>query len=127
MILALPQGYDTLVTEGGGRLSGGQRQRVALARAFYGDPVVLVLDEPNASLDDPGVQALNRAIANARAAGRIAIVMSHRPSALAECNLVLFLDGGRMRAFGPRDEVLKKILQPGANAVPAARPAEARP
>ncbi len=114
MILGLPKGYDTVITEGGGRLSGGQRQRIGLARAFYGNPVVLVLDEPNASLDDPGVQALNRAIGTARAAGKIVFVMSHRPSALAECNLILFLDGGRQKAFGPKEEVMKRILRPAA-------------
>ena len=104
-------GYDTLLTEGGGRISGGQRQRIGLARAFYGDPALLILDEPNASLDDPGVQALNKAIATARAAGKIVLVMSHRPSALAECNLVLILDAGQMRGFGPRDEVLSRFVK----------------
>ncbi len=127
MILSLPQGYDTQVGEAGGRLSGGQRQRVALARAVYGDPVMLVLDEPNASLDDTGVQALNRAVASARAAGRIVIVLSHRPSALAACNLVLFLDAGRMRAFGPRDAVLARILRPGSGVPAPALAAGARP
>ncbi|MDD2868408.1 type I secretion system permease/ATPase [Neomegalonema sp.] len=112
LILGLPEGYDTVVTEGGGRLSGGQRQRIGLARAFYGDPVMLVLDEPNASLDDPGVQALNRAVGAARAAGKLIFFMTHRRSALEHCNLVLVLEGGGMRAFGPRDEVLRRVLSP---------------
>ena len=111
LILSLPNGYDTVLTEGGGRISGGQRQRIGLARAFFGDPAVLILDEPNASLDDPGVQALNRAIATARQAGKIVLVMSHRPSALAECNLVMFLDQGVMRGFGPRDEMLSRFVK----------------
>ncbi len=111
LILSLPQGYDTVLTEGGGRISGGQRQRIGLARAFYGEPAVLILDEPNSSLDDPGVQALNQAIAAARAEGKIVLVMSHRPSALAECNLVMILDGGQMRGFGPRDEVLSRFIK----------------
>ena len=112
LVLGLPQGYDTALTDGGGRLSGGQRQRIGLARAYFGDPVVLVLDEPNASLDDPGVQALNKAIASARASGKIVLVMSHRPSALAECNLAMILEGGQMRAFGLRDEVLNRFVRP---------------
>lgn len=111
LILGLPQGYDTVLTDAGGRLSGGQRQRIGLARAFYGNPAVLILDEPNASLDDPGVQALNRAISNARTAGKIILIMSHRPSALAECNLVMIIEGGQMRAFGPRDEVLNRFVR----------------
>lgn len=111
LILSLPQGYDTVLTEGGGRISGGQRQRIGLARAFYGEPSILILDEPNSSLDDPGVQALNRAITKARADGQIVLVMSHRPSALAECNLVMILDGGQMRGFGPRDEVLSRFVK----------------
>ena len=120
LIKGLPQGYDTPITDGGGRLSGGQRQRIGLARAFFGDPVLLVLDEPNASLDDPGVQALNRAIAQARKAGKVVLVMSHRPSALAECNKVMVLDGGQMLGFGPRDEMLARFLRP-VQGVPTAQ------
>lgn len=119
LILGLPQGYDTELNDGGGSLSGGQRQRIGLARAHFGDPVVLVLDEPNASLDDLGVQALNRAIAAARADGKIVFVISHRPSALTECNLVLILEGGQMRAFGSRDEVLNKFIRQRPNVVNA--------
>jgi PrtD family type I secretion system ABC transporter len=117
LILGLPQGYDTTVMENGGKLSGGQRQRIGLARAFYGDPVVLILDEPNSSLDDPGTQALNQAIAHAKRAGQSVLIMSHRPSALAECDKVLMIENGRQRAFGPRDEVLQRVLKGPASLV----------
>lgn len=117
LILSLPQGYDTLLMENGGKLSGGQRQRIGLARAFYGNPVVLILDEPNSSLDDPGTQALNQAIAHAKRAGQSVLIMSHRPSALAECDKVLMLENGRQRAFGPRDEVLQRVLKGPASLV----------
>ncbi len=117
LILGLPQGYDTIVMENGSKLSGGQRQRIGLARAFYGDPVVLILDEPNSSLDDPGTQALNQAIAHAKRAGQSVLIMSHRPSALAECDKVLMLENGRQRAFGPRDEVLQRVLKSPASLV----------
>ncbi len=117
LILSLPQGYDTVLMENGGKLSGGQRQRIGLARAFYGNPVVLILDEPNSSLDDPGMQALNQAIAHAKRAGQSVLIMSHRPSALAECDKVLMLENGRQRAFGPRDEVLQRVLKGPASLV----------
>jgi ATP-binding cassette subfamily C protein len=107
MILQLPEGYDTPVAAGGARLSGGQKQRIGLARAFYGNPVLLVLDEPNSNLDATGQDALNLAIRQAKAEGRIVIIMAHRPAGIAECDLILIMDGGSARGFGPRDEILK--------------------
>lgn len=120
LILSLPEGYNTQIGDGAAELSGGQRQRIGLARAFYGNPVMLVLDEPNAALDDTGIMALNTGIANARQAGKLVLVMSHRPSALAECNKVIVIEGGAMRAIGPRDEILEKLRQP-ANVIAAAK------
>ena len=102
MILQLPDGYDTRVTALGGRLSGGQIQRIGLARAMYGDPVLLVLDEPNSNLDNDGSMALNHAIRELKAEGRTVLIMAHRPAAIQECDLLLVLDGGARRAFGPR-------------------------
>jgi ATP-binding cassette subfamily C protein len=107
LLLALPQGYDTQIGAGGQRLSGGQRQRVALARALYGDPPLLVLDEPNANLDAPGEQALVDSIRDAKGRGKTVIIMAHRPSAIAACDLLLMVDKGVQVDFGPRDEVLK--------------------
>ncbi|MCT2539580.1 type I secretion system permease/ATPase [Sedimentimonas flavescens] len=120
LILGLPNGYDTRIGDRGNELSGGQRQRIGLARAFYGDPVVLVLDEPNSSLDEPGLQALNAAIATARDAQKIVFVMSHRPSALAVSNKVMMVEGGVMRAFGPRDEVLSRFVKNSPSLISAA-------
>ena len=108
LLLHLPQGYDTNIGAGGQRLSGGQRQRVALARALYDDPPLLVLDEPNANLDAQGEQALVDAIRDAKSRGRTVIIMAHRPSAIAACDLLLMIDKGQQVDFGPRDEVLKK-------------------
>jgi len=108
LILRLPQGYDTPIGPSGSRLSGGQRQRIALARALYGDPAVVVLDEPNSNLDARGEQALVLAIKDLRERGRTAIVMAHRPSAIAACDLLLMLEAGTPRAFGPKDQVLKE-------------------
>ncbi len=111
MILKLPDGYDTRVSAGGGRLSGGQIQRIGLARAMYGEPKVLVLDEPNSNLDNEGSVALNQAIRAIKADGRSVIIMAHRPAAIEECDTLLVLDGGTRRAFGPRDSVMKEVLQ----------------
>jgi ATP-binding cassette subfamily C protein len=108
LILQLPMGYDTPIGPGGGRLSGGQRQRVALARALYGDPAVVIMDEPNSNLDATGEQALVLAIRDLRDRGRTVIVMAHRPSAIAACDVLLMLDQGVVRAFGPKEQVLRE-------------------
>lgn len=111
MILTLPDGYDTRMSVGGGMLSGGQMQRIGLARAMYGNPVVLVLDEPNSNLDNEGSQALNLAVREMKAAGGAVLVMAHRPSAITEVDLLMVLDHGMVKAFGPRDEVLAQTVQ----------------
>ena len=112
LIVQFPQGYSTRLGEGGVALSGGQRQRIALARALYGDPFLVVLDEPNSSLDADGEQALTQAILNVRERGGIAVVMAHRPSALASVDMVLAMANGEAKGFGPRDEILRKVLRP---------------
>lgn len=109
LIVQLPQGYETPVGSDGSELSAGQRQRIGLARALYRDPFLVLLDEPNSNLDAAGEAALEGAVASVRARGGIAILIAHRPAALAQCNYVLFLREGRQEAFGPRDEVLAKI------------------
>jgi PrtD family type I secretion system ABC transporter len=111
MILRLPDGYDTKVNMQGGRLSGGQVQRIGLARALYGEPVLVVLDEPNSNLDNEGSAALNSAIRELREQGACILIMAHRPAAIQECDLVLMLDGGIRRAFGPKDEVMREVVQ----------------
>jgi len=111
MIVKLPNGYDTRVSAAGGMLSGGQMQRIGLARALYGDPVLLVLDEPNSNLDNEGSAALNAAIRQMKAEGQSVIIMAHRPAAIQECDLLLVLDLGLTRAYGPRDEVLQKTVK----------------
>jgi PrtD family type I secretion system ABC transporter len=111
LIMRLPQGYDTPLGENGARLSAGQRQRVALARALYGNPAMLVMDEPNSNLDAEGEAALDRAIRSSMARGASVVVVAHRPSALHAVHAVLVLSEGRQVAFGPRDEVLSKVTR----------------
>jgi len=111
MILALPDGYDTPVSTIGGWLSGGQIQRIGLARALFGDPLLLVLDEPNANLDNEGSLALNQAIKAMKAAGHSVLIMAHRPAAIQECDMFLVLEDGTRRAFGPRDQVLREMVR----------------
>lgn len=123
MILQLRDGYDTRIGEGGAALSGGQRQRIALARALYGDPFLVVLDEPNANLDNEGEEALSTAIRLVRGRGGIVIVITHRPAGLAAVNLVAILKDGRIATAGPRDEVLQALVQP----VPSAPLVQGRP
>lgn len=117
LILRLPEGYDTRIGENGSGLSAGQRQRVGLARALYGDPFLVVLDEPNSNLDAEGEAALTEAIAGVRRRGGICVVIAHRPSALAALDMVLVMADGRVQSFGPKDEVLKHVLR-GAGPAP---------
>jgi PrtD family type I secretion system ABC transporter len=114
LIQRLPDGYNTQLMEGGARLSAGQRQRVALARALYGDPVLLILDEPNSNLDAEGEAALDRAIRQSLDRGASVAVIAHRPSALAAIQQILVLNEGKTAALGPRDEILRKVLMRNA-------------
>ncbi|MER8373617.1 type I secretion system permease/ATPase [Mesorhizobium sp. M1406] len=111
LVVHLPEGYETRIGEAGSALSAGQRQRVALARALYGDPFLVILDEPNSNLDAEGEAALTEAIQGVRARGGIAVVVAHRPSALASLDQVLVMANGRVQAFGPKSEVLNKVTR----------------
>jgi ATP-binding cassette subfamily C exporter for protease/lipase len=124
MILRMPKGYDTPIGEAGGVLSGGQRQRVALARALYGAPKLVVLDEPNANLDDVGEAALARAVQQMRASGTTVVLVTHRPGAVALADRLLLLADGAVQAEGPRDAVLAAIraAAPAPTPHPTERP-----
>ena len=111
LILAFPDAYSTRVGEGGMALSAGQRQRIGLARALYGNPFFIVLDEPTSNVDSEGEEALTEAILNVRRRGGIVAVIAHRPKALEAVDHVLVIGEGRVQSFGPKDEVLHKVLR----------------
>ena len=111
-IVTLPDGYETRIGASGWALSSGQRQRIGLARALYGDPFLIVLDEPNSNLDMEGDAALTEAIFEARERGAIVVVVAHRPSAISAINKLLFMRDGRQAAFGNKDSVLHQISIP---------------
>jgi ATP-binding cassette subfamily C exporter for protease/lipase len=128
MILRLPQGYDTRLGASGHQLSGGQRQRIGLARAVYNNPAFIVLDEPNANLDDAGEMALLKAINALRAQGQTVVLISHRPTLLGVVNKVLLINEGAVQAFGPREQVFANLRQANMlKSVPVAPAAVSEP
>ena len=122
MILRLPKGYDTPIGEAGGMLSGGQRQRIALARAIHGEPALIVLDEPNANLDDVGEAALNQSVRELKAKGKTVFLITHRPGAVQLADQLLVLREGRIVMQGPRAAVLAQLQAQEQAARPAAAP-----
>jgi ATP-binding cassette subfamily C protein len=125
LILRLPQGYETQLGANGSALSAGQRQRLGLARALFGNPFLVVLDEPNSNLDAEGEAALTKAILGVRQRGGIPIVIAHRPSALAALDMVGIIQNGRLTAFGPKTEILQQQLKQASP--PPASPSTSRP
>lgn len=111
LILSLPDGYETRIEDNQIGLSGGQRQRIALARALFGDPVLLVLDEPNSALDQEGSEALNTAIRTMKSEGRSVVIMTHRPVAISECDRLMVVENGQVKRLGPRDEIIKSMMK----------------
>jgi ATP-binding cassette subfamily C exporter for protease/lipase len=123
MILRFPQGYDSRVGQGGSFLSGGQRQRIGLARALYGKPMLVVLDEPNANLDDEGEAALMKAVQLIKAQGATVVLISHRPSVIKVADRLVILQDGKLVASGPRDAVLEALKKQKESAAAAVLPA----
>ncbi|BBP53701.1 hypothetical protein PHLH3_33270 [Pseudomonas sp. St386] len=121
LVLQLSDGYDTLIGANGGGLSGGQRQRVGLARALYGEPRLVVLDEPNSNLDEAGEKMLAEALQKLKQSRATVFVITHRPGVLAQVDKLLVLNHGELSLFGPRDQVLARLR----DATPAARHAAA--
>ena len=124
LIQGLPDGYNTRIGVGGHGLSGGQRQRIALARAMYGNPSLIVLDEPNASLDQAGEAALMQAVSELKRQGATVIIVTHKFSILAEADQVLVMNGGCVQAFGAAEQVLSQVVgpRPASSLVLAAGP-----
>jgi ATP-binding cassette subfamily C protein len=110
----LDAGSDTYLNDPKSELSGGQRQRIGLARALYGNPSLLVLDDPSSALDADGSAALNEAIRDAKSSGQAVVIMSHRPAAIQNCDRLAVLEAGRITKIGPRDEILKSMLKNGS-------------
>ena len=126
LILHLPKGYDTEIGPGGSSLSGGQRQRIALARALYGNPSLIVLDEPNSNLDEKGEAALTQAIINLKNEGKSVVLISHRPNIIGIADKLLILHQGTVQAYGPRDQIIQSLQearQASIKAVPKAQAA----
>lgn len=126
MILRMPNGYDTVLGDGGAGLSGGQKQRIGLARAMYGDPALLVLDEPNSNLDDVGEQALVRAVADLRQRGKTIVLITHRTTILGATNKLLMMRDGTAQMFGPTNEVLAALQEANKKAMLAHQQAVAQ-
>jgi ATP-binding cassette subfamily C protein len=127
MICQLPQGYETVLQEGGAPLSGGQKQRIALARALFGDPAVIVLDEPNSNLDAVGEQALSETMQRAKAKGVTVVVITQRPALLNSVDRVLVLRNGRPEAYGAPSKVLHRVVPPSAPSPPTAAASQGAP
>jgi ATP-binding cassette subfamily C protein/ATP-binding cassette subfamily C protein EexD len=126
IVMRLPRGYDTNIGEGGARLSGGQRQKLGLARAFFGDPRLIILDEPNASLDPEGEESLRQAITEMKARGATIIVIAQRLGILSIADSVLVLDNGMVNAYGERREIAERIAQ-GNTAIKVVPQAKSKP
>jgi ATP-binding cassette, subfamily C, bacterial len=120
MISQLPHGYETVLERSGAPLSGGQKQRIALARAFFGDPSLVVLDEPNSNLDAAGEQALTATLQRAKDKGVTVVVITQRPAVLSAMDKLLILRAGRVEAFGPPSDVLLRLVRPPSTSTSAA-------